>query len=117
MKNKFTFKTVRPTGSYSSFYPESHHIKFKKYIVGQIDDKSPRKIRLHVMKNDVITDDNPNCDWKWIQFRKDFNSIEEAKVWLNESIDSIMNLYTLYGNKDTGEECIIKNGVIEIKTK
>ena len=45
---KFTFKTTKATGRYSSFYPNLHDIKLNKKVVGSITDKKPHKIRLKV---------------------------------------------------------------------
>lgn len=96
---KFTFKTTKPTGPYSSFWDEYHAIKLKKKKVGAIEDKTWR-IRLTVMKTETITDDNPNCDWKWITLKKQSNSLQEAKDWLNQNIDGILKNYTLYFDED-----------------
>lgn len=94
---KFTFKTDKPTGKYKAFHDEYHHIKLNKKTVGSIDDEFPHKIRLQVIKDGVnITDDNPNCPWKWIILKKENNSIEEAKQFLNNNIDKILETYNLH---------------------
>lgn len=93
---KFTFKTNKSTGSYSSFYPDEHVIKFDKKQVGLIEDKT-WTIRLMVVKDgDRFYDDNPNCDWKWITLANKSTSLDEAKNWLNQYCETIINKYPLH---------------------
>ncbi len=93
---KFTFKTDKSTGRYSSFYPDQHYVKLKKKEVGHIGDKAPYKIRLQVIKADINEDDNPNCSWKLITLKKESESLQEAKDFLNEHIDKILEKYNLH---------------------
>lgn len=92
----FTFKTEKPTGKWRSFYPDSHHIKIKKSKVGNISDKYPHKISLAVFKEDINEDGNPNCEWKWIQLKKESKSLSEAKEWLKSNYDLLIKKYRLY---------------------
>lgn len=96
MKNIFTFKTERRTGPYRSFFPNTYRIKYHKKQVGNITDSEPHKIRLMVIKKDIMEDGNSNCEWKWITLKKDFTSVDEAKIFLNLNIDAILNKYELY---------------------
>lgn len=96
----FSFKTEKPTGKWKAFDKNRHVIKYKKHEVGAIDDDKPHKIRLMVMKNETITDNNPNCAWKWITLKKDSESLEEAKTFLNQNFDAIVQKYTLHEMKD-----------------
>lgn len=98
---KFTFKTDKPTGRYSSFHPYTHHIKLKKIKVGSIDDRSPHRIRLMVVKDDINEDGNTNCDWKWITLKKESNSVEEAKDFLNNNFKSITTKYKIKIDEST----------------
>jgi len=93
---KFTFKTEKATGRYRSFHPDWHHIKLEKIKVGAITDSKPHKIRLQIIKKDILEDGNPNCTWKWIQLKGRFDSIQDAKIWLNDHIDSILSKYDIY---------------------
>jgi len=95
--DKFTFKTTKSTGRYRSFYSDSHDIKLKGNNVGNIQDEKPFKIKLMVMKNEAkgITDNNPNCPWKWITLKKESESLEEAKTWINSVIEQIQKQYEL----------------------
>ena len=92
---KFTFKTIKATGKYSSFYNDYHIIKLNKKEVGSIGSKYPHKIRLMVVKEDINEDGNPNCDWKWITLRKENNSVKEAKEFINRVSEKIQNKYNL----------------------
>jgi len=90
---KFTFKTVEPTGRLN-FDPPYHHVKFRKIQVGSIDNSFPHKIRLMVMKKDLMEDGNPNCKWKWITLRKESKSLQEAKDFLNNNVEGILKKYS-----------------------
>lgn len=92
---KFTFKTEKSTGSYSSFFPDTYHIKLNKKKVGSINDRD-WKIRLMIYKDENNTDDNPNCPWKWITLIRKSNSLQEAKQFLNDNFDEINAHYKLY---------------------
>ena len=92
---KFTFKTEKPSGKYRSFFDDHIDIKYNKKVVGEITPKFPHKIRLMVIKNEKITDNNPNCNWKWITLKKDFESIDEAKLWINDKKSELLNVFEL----------------------
>jgi hypothetical protein len=98
---KFTFKTQKSTGRYRSFFPPSYYIKLNKIecglIVGSNNycDIPPYKIRLQVIKSDIMEDGNPNCDWKWITLKKESSSIQEAKDFLNDHFESINSKYKI----------------------
>jgi hypothetical protein len=95
---KFTFKTNKATGMYRSFYPNTHIIKLNKLNVGEISDNEPYKIRLQIMKKDLMEDKNPNCDWRWITLKTpSFNELQEAKDWLNKNITGITTKWELKG--------------------
>ena len=95
---KFTFKTIKPKGPFSSFHSSQNLIKFEKAQVGLITDKFPHKIRLMVFKKDINEDSNPNCEWKWIEFKRKFDSVYDAKVWINKSeiIEQIHKKHNLH---------------------
>ena len=96
MKNpKFTFKTERPIGRYRSFYPDSIYIKFKGIRCGRIQERFPYKISFQIIKKDINEDKNPNCPWKWITLKKESQSLQEAKEWLNQNIQQILERYEL----------------------
>jgi hypothetical protein len=86
---KFTFKTERPTGKWKAFDTSYHLIKLDGKQVGSIGDEAPHKIRLMVIKDDIMSDGNKNCPWKWITLKKDSNTMDEAKTWLNANAEII----------------------------
>lgn len=90
----FTFKTTKPTGKFKSFASEHHEIKWNKKVVGEIT--LDFKIRLKVIKKDINEDNYPNCSWKWISFKKEFESLQAAKDFLKEKYAFIINAYQLY---------------------
>jgi hypothetical protein len=93
MTKKFTFK--RSKGD--SWHPDTIHIKYEKMVVGQIRDKKPYTIRLQIVKDSAHDDKNPNCTWMWVSllFNK-FETLDEAKEFLNNSRESIHETYTLH---------------------
>jgi hypothetical protein len=92
----FTFKTERATGKYRSFSPDRHVIKLNRKEVGLIEDKKPYKIRLAVIKKDIMEDKNPNCPWKWITLKHESESLDDAKKFLKENYDRIMELFNIH---------------------
>lgn len=91
---KFTFKTEKPMGRYSSFYNPQHIIKFEKKDVGYIRSKSkfdggPFSVSLKVIKEDIMEDGNPNCKWRWISLKHESATLQEEKDWLNENREKI----------------------------
>ena len=97
---KFTFKTRKATGRYRSFDKDWHAIKYLGKDVGSIDDKKPHQIRLMVIKDDKIKDNNPNCTWKNIFLATKFESIQEAKDFLNDNIEKILKQFNLHLQED-----------------
>jgi hypothetical protein len=103
---KFTFKKVINTGRWKSFQPESCTIKLNKKVVGSIneiktvgytvEDIGKFYIRLMVIKKDIMEDKNPNCTWKNITFKLRFNTMDNAKEWLNNNLEGINKTYNLY---------------------
>lgn len=100
---KFTFTTTNPTGRYKAFGQKHHAIKFDKKEVGYITDgrsNDTYQIRLQVIKADLNEDNNPNCVWKWITLKKKSATLQEAKDWLNENRQAILEKYNLYYSED-----------------
>lgn len=93
--DKFTFKTNKPTGKYRSFDTDYHHIKLAGREVGNISAGKTFRINLNVMKTETITDSNPNCPWKRITLKKESETLQEAKDWLNANFKSITAKYTI----------------------
>jgi hypothetical protein len=98
--NKFTFKCVKEKGRYSAFTKGHHTIKYRKLVCGSIIEERPFRIRLMVHKDDINEDGNPNCPWKWISLKKESESLQEAKDWLNENIEEVLAKYPLRFSED-----------------
>ena len=92
---KFTFKTERPTGKWKSFSATWYYIKLDGKEVGSIGEDKPHKIRLMVVKDDINSDGNPNCPWKWITLKKESETMDAAKEWLNNNIAEITTKWKL----------------------
>lgn len=104
---KFTFKTEKPTGRYRSFFSETYHIKLNKIEIGLISLKEkhtdgPFKIRLMAIKNEKLgmDDGNPNCKWMWIVIKREFETIDDAKIYLNENFDKLTSSIDFYQGDD-----------------
>jgi len=95
----FTFKTEKPTGRYRSFDNDTHNIKLQKVEVGVICSDKPFKIRLQVVKKDIMEDGNKNCPWKWITFKKESETLDEAKKFLNDNFEAITSKFTIFIDK------------------
>jgi hypothetical protein len=94
-KIKFTFKTIKETGSYAWLHKPHHNILLNKNWVGSINPEKPYLIRLMVMKKDMNEDSNTNCKWRWITLKNESETLDEAKAFLNENIDAILTKYTI----------------------
>lgn len=91
----FKFKTEKPTGRYRSFYKSEHKILLNGNQVGSIDDGDGYSIRLMVIKEDVNEDGNPNCEWKWIKLKKQSDTLDDAKEFVNANFQTIISKYKL----------------------
>jgi hypothetical protein len=88
----FTFKNNKPTGKYRSFEKMTIDVKLKK-VVGQIsEDIITDQVKIALM----VKNSEGNCPFKWIFFKKRFNSFDEAKSWLMTNYVRIVNTYELY---------------------
>lgn len=98
MKNKFTFKKNTPVGKFAVFQTKYTDIKFNKKVCGSInrDREYKWKILLSVMKNEKFNDGNENCDWMNIVLKTVFEKEEQARDFLNNNIDKIMDTFTLH---------------------
>lgn len=92
---KFTFKTEKPTGKYKSFINNVNNVLFNKKMVGLIEPDN-FKIRLMIVKDDINSDGNPNCPWKWITLSKNNETLQDAQKFLNDNFTNIFIKYTLY---------------------
>lgn len=89
MATKFTFKITKPEGKYRAFSTAYHEIKLNKVVVGNIIEKEINdrittiyKVGFVVIKKDPNEDKSPNCPWKWITIKNDFEDLDAAKAIL-----------------------------------
>ena len=102
---KFTFKTHKATGRFRAFQSDSHDIKLKGKVVGAITDTKRSeddkfKIRFMVKKGEKYNDNNTNCDWMWVQLKRKFETLDEAKEYLRENTEEIAKTLTLHYHED-----------------
>lgn len=93
MAYKFTFKAQKqgPWDHYRAI-----DIKYRGEVVGCIRSEQYGKwcVRLQAPASEKALAVNPNCPWMWVTVKQLFSSAEEAKAWLNENRDSLLN--TIY---------------------
>ncbi len=94
---KFTFKTEKPKGygRFNFIHQSMHYIKLNGKVCGSIDDKHPHKIRLTVIKKDIMEDGNGNCTWKWITLKQESDTLDLAKEYINLNFELINSIYQI----------------------
>jgi hypothetical protein len=103
-KIKLSFKKdPNPTGLSSVGNPHPNtNIKINKKVVGTIygptwrSEKHTWKICLSIEKNYIMEDGNPNCTWKNVVLKVDFETEKDARIWLKENIDRLNNKYKFH---------------------
>jgi len=90
---KLTFKKLKYEGFSNR---EETTIKIDGKEIGSIFEKNNEvfKIMPMVEKEDINCDNNPNCKWMNITFKKEFTTEDSARKWLSEKIESISKKYT-----------------------
>jgi len=103
MATKFTFKTTKPEGKYRAFSTAYHEIKLNKVVVGNITEREIQgnwkpifKVGFKVIKADLNEDKNPNCPWKWITIKNNFEDLSAAKEFVTKNTDQIIKSFSLY---------------------
>tara|TARA_B100000953_G_scaffold290249_1_gene275091 strand:+ start:11197 stop:11508 length:312 start_codon:yes stop_codon:yes gene_type:complete len=89
---KFQFRTDKATGRYASFQQDTHIIKLKRLEVGTIGDRKPFKISLSVVNDKA----DQNCPFKWILLKVEFESLDEAKSFLQRHTEIIIKNFDLF---------------------
>lgn len=108
MKNKIRFKKEPNETGLASVCAGDPDIKIKinGKVCGYISHPSWRsqdgsvRIRLSIIKENIMEDGNANCIWKWITLKYIPESDEQAKQFLKENVDNIVNKYNLYYFED-----------------
>jgi hypothetical protein len=94
---KLSFKTTKPTGKYRWLDKPTTYIILDSKNVGMFGEDTEGKtiIKLQIIKDDINSDGNPNCNWKWINLAKKLESIEEGKEWIKANIKVITEKWNL----------------------
>lgn len=95
---EFKFKTEKPTGKWRAFDNPAHYIKFDGKVVGAIGHDRPFEITFTVMKTeaDFVNDTNKNCPWKRIYLKKNSETLNEAKEYVNTIVEYLTGKYTFH---------------------
>lgn len=95
---EFKFKTEKPTGKWRAFDNPAHYIKFDGKVVGAIGHEKPFRIDFTVMKTeaDMVNDTNKNCPWKRIYIKKESETLDEAKEYVNTLVEYLTGKYTFH---------------------
>jgi len=86
---KFTFKKDK-WGAFETCVSSS--IKYNSKDVGNIVrlDNNKWKVSLQFPASDEKLKKNPNCPWMWVRVKQEFDTEEEARLWLNENRKDII---------------------------
>lgn len=100
MEPKLTFKKEKPLRGLSSIgHGDTTLIKSDGKVVGTIQqahyNSNYTGWKLGVMILKPEPDKNPNCDWKWIFFKKTFEKEEQAREYLQKNWAWLNQKYTL----------------------
>ena len=107
-KNKLniSFKKDKPeTGLAGVGYPyEGSVIKLNKKVMGYITapnwQRNGWSIGIQIIKDEKYTDNNPNCEWKWIYFKQRFDTEAEAKRYIKDHISDWNERFTFYYDEE-----------------
>lgn len=107
---KFTFKKNPASGLAQVAKPYGYgtDVKLRGKTVGTIRPPNAQALsqdwRAAVMVEKsspgVPDDGNPNCSWRWITFRTQFSSEEQAREWLRAHAAEIVSRYALRYSED-----------------
>ncbi len=82
---------------------EYYNIKLKDIEIGMFGRRHFRDkidIRFQILKDDIMEDGNPNCEWKWITLKYHPTSIQETKDFLIKFSKDIQDKFKLYIKED-----------------
>jgi hypothetical protein len=102
IKTKLSFrKDPRPTGLFAVGHPQpGTTIKIDGKEVGYIAPPTwqTRDIwTIRFMVKDELQE-NPNCDWKWVTFKTEFATEPEAREFIRQNLNRILDRYILHSN-------------------
>lgn len=103
-KSRLSFRRGRrPTGlgAIGRPFPDTS-IKLDKLQVGYIGAPTWQSLGMQwsvhfaVEKSDINEDGNPNCTWKWVHMKTKFHSEEDARIFVVENFDALLERYTFH---------------------
>jgi hypothetical protein len=94
----FTFKRVKKQSGLAGIAEnERHEIKLRKNIIGEISspmwherEETGYRIGLKTISS------SEKSGFKWVRFKNRWETVEEAKDWLNSNFDEITKKYPPY---------------------
>ncbi len=107
-KIKLTFKKhKRITGLAGVGYPyQNVDMKINGKIFGTIHSPNWNstdnkwRITVSIIKNNIMEDGNPNCNWMNILLKMKFEDENSAREWMKSHIDKIINKWNLHYGED-----------------
>ena len=104
MNYKLSFRRhERLTGRPCVGYPHpSVDIKINGQVVGYIQapnwtsKENVWKLKFAVIKANILEDKNPNCTWKWITLKWNYDDEAGARAGVEKVMPIIMNRYKLH---------------------
>jgi hypothetical protein len=85
---KFTFKNT--TSLWDRY--DTHDIKIKRKKVGYIYETDKGKFGIRFSIEDLAD----RCNFRWVTLQKKCKTVQEAKDFLNQHIDKIVETYKLW---------------------
>jgi hypothetical protein len=52
------------------------------------------------VKDDTYDDGNPSCSWMWLFVKERFSTEEDARKWMVDHIDRLIEKYSLHFFED-----------------
>ncbi len=98
-KPTFTFKKMIHTGRYKGFEKDFTDIKLKRKIVGYIREVEFRKYKISFAVKKEPTKEDP-APFRWVRLVIQFKTEKEAREFLKERAEDIINKYDLYSFDD-----------------
>lgn len=95
---EFKFKTKKEKDKWAWLQAPTHKVFYGKHWVGTIADEKPHYIKLMVIKTELLTDNNPNCNWLWITLSKKSDNLKDAQEFLNQVFFKLLDKYSFYLN-------------------
>lgn len=100
---KITYKKQpRPTGLQAVGAPlPNTTIKMDGAVIGNIiapswNTPNHWSIMIAIKKDTPNEDNNPNCDWRWFTFKRNFDTEPEARTHFTAVVEGFAKRYTIH---------------------